>query len=232
MGTRARRHGGAATRLSSRARGGSIHLSLVNETLGGPQASPGYVAPRTRITDNAARELCVPSRRARISTARSLRGPDTAADRLARARFPLDRTLDVRPYIKMASPPAWHPLAKPRPISRVRATIALRAAPTLHTPSRHRFRSAHNLSPYRARHTLTHTLSTSFYDPTPRCPDGLTRPGPRLFYPRRTVQTKSRVAQYFYFRNGSGPPSPVAHRLFELIVRFADRGATYSDPPC
>lgn len=42
-----------------------------------------------------------------------------AADRLeTRVSLTSERLLDVRPYIKMASPPAWHPLAKPQPISR------------------------------------------------------------------------------------------------------------------
>lgn len=92
-----RARGRNATFLAAR----SIHLSLVNET------------QRIRCATHSYQRYSWTSRTDEFTRA-VLR---EAADRLETA-FPYERTLDVRPYIKMASPPAWHPLAKPQPISR------------------------------------------------------------------------------------------------------------------
>jgi len=101
----------------------------------------GSVAPRT--THRSARDarLAV-SRNARIRlrACPTEAGGERLAERVSLARA---EALDVRPYIKMASRAAWHPLAKPpRPISRTLPPIATTLRRDgIHTA--HRFRSPH-----------------------------------------------------------------------------------------
>lgn len=113
----------------------SIHLSLVNETHGircaTHHASVAARDARLALSRNA---------RIRLRACPTQAGGERLAERVSLAR---GEALDVRPYIKMASRAAWHPLAKPpRPISRTLPPIATTLRRDgIHTA--HRFRSPH-----------------------------------------------------------------------------------------